>query len=85
MCSSYVMANLTEILCQSEVNGRVGRQVCGRVSGLWLGARGKIYFVPAAKFALQIRPEFFQDIGRHIDADLHAELVGASRAVRLSA
>jgi len=34
------------------------------------------YLAPAAKFALQIRPEFFEDVGRHVDSDLHAELPG---------
>ena len=29
----------------------------------------------AVKCVLQIRPEFFEDVGRHIDSDLHAELV----------
>jgi len=32
--------------------------------------------VPAPKFTLQIRPEFLEDVGRHVDSDLHAELAG---------
>ena len=34
------------------------------------------YLAPVVKLTLQIRPELFEDIGRHIDSDLHAELVG---------
>lgn len=32
--------------------------------------------VPMAKFALQIRPKFFEDVTRHIDSDPQAELIG---------
>ena len=39
----------------------------------------KRYLAPAAEFALQIRPEFFKDVGRHIDSDLHTELAGRMR------
>jgi hypothetical protein len=28
---------------------------------------------PPAEMSMEIGPEFFQDIGRHIDGDLHAE------------
>jgi len=33
--------------------------------------------VPVTEFTLQIRPEFFQDVGGHIDSDLNAKLAGA--------
>ena len=33
--------------------------------------------MPVTEFTLQIRPEFFQDVGGHIDSDLNAKLAGA--------
>jgi hypothetical protein len=38
------------------------------------GWNGRFEMMFSTEFALEIRPEFLEDIGRHVNAELYAEL-----------